>query len=241
MSGADGSVPRSMDPAARVHPDDPLARRMAERRQRMVREHIAARGVRDERVLAAMAEVPRHLFVREHLRRKAYGDHALPIEEGQTISQPYVVARMTELLEVERHHKVLEIGTGSGYQTAILARLARWVYSLERVPELAKTAIARLRSFGVDNVKIVIFDGSMGWSEAAPFDRILVTAGAPAVPETLLGQLGPEGRLLIPEGDRSAQRLVLYRKTGSGVVREAGETVAFVPLVGRFGWDGGTP
>ena len=186
-----------------------------------------------------MAEVPRHLFVREHLRRKAYGDHALPIEAGQTISQPYVVARMTELLRVEPHHKVLEIGTGSGYQTAILARLARWVYSLERLPELAKTAIGRMRELGIDNVKIVIFDGSMGWSEAAPFDRILVTAGAPAVPEALLGQLGEGGRLLIPEGDRQAQRLVLYEKSARGVVREAGEAVAFVPLVGRFGWKRG--
>jgi len=205
----------------------------------MVREHIAGRGVSDPRVLDAMAEVPRHLFVREHLRRKAYGDHALPIEDGQTISQPYVVARMTELLRVEAHHKVLEIGTGSGYQTAILARLARWVYSLERLPELAKTAIGRLRELAIDNVKIVIFDGSMGWSEAAPFDRILVTAGAPAVPEALLGQLGEDGRLLIPEGDRQGQRLVLYEKTARGVVREPGEPVAFVPLVGRFAWGTG--
>ena len=203
----------------------------------MVREHIAGRGVSDPRVLDAMAEVPRHLFVREHLRRKAYGDHALPIEDGQTISQPYVVARMTELLRVEAHHKVLEIGTGSGYQTAILARLARWVYSLERLPELAKTAIGRMRELAIDNVKIVIFDGSMGWSEAAPFDRILVTAGAPAVPEALLGQLGEGGRLLIPEGDRQGQRLVLYEKSARGVVREAGEPVAFVPLVGRFAWE----
>lgn len=218
-------------------------RRMAERRERMVREHIAGRGVEDPRVLRAMAEVPRHLFVREHLRRKAYGDHALPIEAGQTISQPYVVARMTEMLQVEPHHKVLEIGTGSGYQTAILARLARWVYSLERVPELARSAIARLRALGLDNVKVVIFDGSMGWAEAAPYDRILVTAGAPVAPEALVEQLGPEGRLLIPEGDRQWQRLVLYRRTpsgpSSGIVREPGETVAFVPLVGRFGWEDG--
>lgn len=207
----------------------------------MVQEHVAGRGISDPRVLEALAAVPRHLFVREHLRRKAYGDHALPIEGGQTISQPYVVARMTEKLEVEGHHKVLEIGTGSGYQTAVLARLARWVYSLERMPELAKTAIARLREVGCDNVKIVIFDGSMGWSEAAPFDRILVTAGAPAAPGPLLDQLGPGGRLLIPEGDRQAQSLVLYRKTPQAVEREVGEPVAFVPLVGRFGWEGSSP
>jgi protein-L-isoaspartate(D-aspartate) O-methyltransferase len=209
---------------------------MAERRRRMVREHIAARGVSDERVLDAMAAVPRHVFVREHLRRKAYGDHALPIEGGQTISQPYVVARMTEMLRIEPGHTVLEIGTGSGYQTAILARLAKWVYTLERVPELAKIAIGRLRGLGFDNVKVVIFDGSMGWAEASPYDRILVTAGAPAAPEPLIEQLGPGGRLLIPEGDRVAQRLVLYRRTARGVVREPGESVAFVPLVGRHGW-----
>jgi protein-L-isoaspartate(D-aspartate) O-methyltransferase len=211
---------------------------MAERRRRMVREHIAARGVADERVLEAMAEVPRHVFVREHLRRKAYADHALPIEGGQTISQPYVVARMTEMLQVEDRHTVLEIGTGSGYQTAILARLAKWVYTLERVPELAKIAMARLRDLGLDNVKVVIFDGSIGWAEAAPYDRILVTAGAPAAPGPLIEQLGPEGRLLIPEGDRVHQRLVLYRRTPRGVVREAGESVAFVPLLGKHGWKG---
>ncbi|MGD2113596.1 MAG: protein-L-isoaspartate(D-aspartate) O-methyltransferase [Acidobacteriota bacterium] len=211
---------------------------MAERRRRMVREHIAARGVSDPRVLEAMAEVPRHLFVREHLRRKAYGDHALPIEGGQTISQPYVVALMTEMLRIEPGHTVLEIGTGSGYQTAILARLAKWVYSLERVPELAKIAMGRLRDLGLDNVKVVIFDGSMGWAEAAPYDRILVTAGAPAAPEPLVEQLGPDGRLLIPEGSRGSQRLVLYRRTPRGVVREPGEAVAFVPLVGRHGWTG---
>ena len=221
----------------RVDPADPLERRLAERRRRMVRDHIAARGVRDERVLEAMAEVPRHLFVREHLRRKAYGDHALPIEGSQTISQPYVVARMTEMLRIEAGHKVLEIGTGSGYQTAILARLAKWVYTLERVPELAKAAIERMRRFGFDNVKVMIFDGSMGWAEAAPYDRILVTAGAPAAPEPLIDQLGGGGRLLIPEGDRLTQRLVLYRRTPKGVVREPGEEVAFVPLLGRHGWD----
>ena len=192
-------------------------RRMEERRRRMVREHVAGRGISDRRVLEAMAEVPRHRFVREHLRRKAYGDHALPIEGGQTISQPWVVARMTELLAVGPDHKVLEVGTGSGYQTAILAKLGRWVYSLERVPGLAKGA-------------------SMGWAEAAPFDRILVTAGAPAAPEPLLGQLAAGGRLLIPEGDRTNQRLVLYRRTRDGLVREELDGVAFVPLVGRFGW-----
>jgi protein-L-isoaspartate(D-aspartate) O-methyltransferase len=207
-------------------------------RERMVRELVEARGVRDPRVLSAMREVPRHLFVREHLMTQAYGDHALPIGEAQTISQPYVVARMTELAEVEVGHKVLEIGTGSGYQTAILARLARWVYSLERIPDLAHQAIRRMRQLGILNVKIQAFDGTVGWSEVAPFDRIMVTAGAPAPPQPLLDQLAPGGRMVIPEGDRQAQRLMVYEKDAAGRVRaSAHEPVAFVPLVGRHGWD----
>jgi protein-L-isoaspartate(D-aspartate) O-methyltransferase len=211
----------------------------AYRRERMVRDHVAARGVADPRVLAAMREVPRHLFVRPHLRAQAYGDHALPIEGGQTISQPWVVARMTELLAVEPHHSVLEIGTGSGYQTAILARLARRVYSLERVPELARLALGRMRELGFDNVKIQIFDGTVGWSEVAPFDRILVAAGAPRAPAPLVDQLAPGGRLLVPEGGRDSQRLVLYGKNARGRVRrQVGEGVSFVPLVGRHGWSG---
>ena len=140
----------------------------AVQRERMVRELIAARGVRDERVLAALRKTPRHLFVKDHLRSQAYGDHALPIGSAQTISQPYIVARMSELLEVGPEHSVLEIGTGSGYQTAVLALLARRVYSLERVPELAQAAIPRMRQLGFDNVKIQVFDGTVGWSEWAP-------------------------------------------------------------------------
>lgn len=206
-------------------------------RDRMVRELIAARGVADERVLAAMRRVPRHLFVKNHLQGRAYGDHALPIGGGQTISQPYIVARMSELLDVKPGHSVLEIGTGSGYQTAVLALLARWVYSLERVPELAQQAITRMRELKLPNVKIQVFDGTVGWSEWAPYDRILVTAGAPKVPEPLLGQLAPGGALLVPEGSLRGQRLVLYKKSAKGDVRRReGEEVAFVPLVGRHGW-----
>jgi len=208
----------------------------AVQRERMVKL-IAARGVRDERVLAALRKVPRHLFVKDHLRTQAYGDHALPIGAGQTISQPYVVARMSELLELGPTHSVLEIGTGTGYQTAILGLLARRVYSLERVPELAQAAIPRMRALGLDNVKIQVFDGTVGWSEVAPFDRILVTAGAPKVPEPLLDQLAPGGTLLIPEGTLQAQRLVVYRKSARGELRRReGEEVAFVPLLGRHGW-----
>lgn len=209
----------------------------AVQRERMVRELIAARGVRDERVLAALRKTPRHLFVKDHLRSQAYGDHALPIGSAQTISQPYIVARMSELLEVGPEHSVLEIGTGSGYQTAVLALLARRVYSLERVPELAQAAIPRMRQLGFDNVKIQVFDGTVGWSEWAPYDRILVTAGAPKVPEPLLGQLAPGGTLLIPEGELNLQKLVLYRKSPRGEIRrKEGEAVAFVPLLGRHGW-----
>jgi protein-L-isoaspartate(D-aspartate) O-methyltransferase len=206
-------------------------------RERMVRDLVAARGVHDPRVLDAMRKVPRHLFVRDHLRSQAYGDHALPIGASQTISQPYVVARMSELLELAPHHSVLEVGTGSGYQTALLALLARRVYSLERIPELAQQAIPRMRHLGLDNVKIQVFDGTVGWSEWAPYDRILVAAGAPKAPEPLLEQLAPGGSLLIPEGERQTQRLVLYRKSKRGELRrKEGEEVAFVPLLGRHGW-----
>jgi protein-L-isoaspartate(D-aspartate) O-methyltransferase len=210
-------------------------------RERMVRDLIAGRGIKDQRVLEAMRKVPRHLFVRDHLRSQAYGDHALPIGAAQTISQPYIVARMTELLELSPHHSVLEIGTGSGYQTALLATLVRRVYSLERIAELAQQAIPRIRQLKFENVKIQVFDGTVGWSEWAPYDRILVAAGAPKVPEPLLEQLAPGGSLLIPEGERQTQRLVLYRKSARGELRrKEGEEVAFVPLLGRHGWrDGG--
>lgn len=209
-------------------------------RERMIREMIAARGIKDERVLTAFRKVPRHLFVKDHLRAQAYGDHALPIGSAQTISQPYIVARMTEMLEVGPTHSVLEIGTGSGYQTAILAQLARRVYSLERIAELAREAIPRMRQLGLDNVKIQVFDGTVGWSEWAPYDRILVTAGAPKVPEPLLEQLAPGGVLLIPEGQLKEQRLVAYRKSARGGIRRIeGEEVAFVPLLGRHGWKEG--
>ncbi len=207
------------------------------RRRQMVREQIQRRGVSDPRVLEAMEEAPRHLFVRPHLAAQAYEDFALPIEGGQTISQPYIVARMSEMLDVQSHHSVLEIGTGSGYQTLILARLAARVYSLERVGELARRAIERLRQFHLDNVKIQIFDGTVGWSDVGPFDRILVTAAAPSVPKPLLDQLKIGGKLLVPEGSRANQQLVLYEKTSEGLHKLSGEAVCFVPLIGRHGWN----
>lgn len=203
----------------------------------MVEELVRQYGIKDKQVLDALGAVPRHLFVREHLRSQAYGDFALPSEAEQTISQPFVVARMTELLGVSSEHSVLEVGTGTGYQTAILARLAARVYSLERIGSLARQAIIRLRELGVQNVTIRTFDGTVGWSEVSPFDRILVTAAAPAAPEPLLEQLAVGGLLVVPEGDRERQRLIKYRKLrGGGYRRHEGEAVAFVPLVGRFGW-----
>ncbi|MDX1645459.1 MAG: protein-L-isoaspartate(D-aspartate) O-methyltransferase [Thermoanaerobaculia bacterium] len=206
-------------------------------RDRLARFLAERRGIHDQRVIEAFRQIPRHLFVPRHLHTQAYGDHALPIGHGQTISQPYIVARMTEQLEVGPDDSVLEIGTGSGYQTAILATLARRVYSLERIPELARQAIDRMRQLGIENVKIQVFDGTVGWSEMAPFDRILVTAGAPSVPQSLLEQLADSGRLLIPEGGRETQRLTLYDKRGDEIVRREGEHVIFVPLIGRQGWD----
>jgi len=213
-----------------------LKHELAYQRDRMVRL-VEARGVRDVRVLGAMREIPRHMFVPEHMKTQAYGDHALPIGAKQTISQPYVVARMTELLKVESGHSVLEVGTGSGYQTAILSKLARRVFSLERISDLAHHAIDRMRQLGLENVKIQTFDGTVGWSDMAPFDRILVTAGAPKAPQPLIEQLRAGGLLLVPEGGRDEQRLVVYRKLRQGVRRSEGESVMFVPLLGRHGWE----
>ncbi|MEM6797708.1 MAG: protein-L-isoaspartate(D-aspartate) O-methyltransferase, partial [Acidobacteriota bacterium] len=180
-----------------------------------------------------------HLFVRSHLRPKAYDNYALPIEHGQTISQPYIVARMSELLAIDAEHSVLEVGTGSGYQTVVLAYLARVVYSLERISGLARKAIERVRLFDLDNVKIQAFDGTVGWSDVGPFDRILVTAASPSVPPPLLDQLKVGGRLVIPEGDRETQRLRVYDKTRGGVEVRAVDSVTFVPLIGRHGWESG--
>jgi protein-L-isoaspartate(D-aspartate) O-methyltransferase len=207
-------------------------------RDRLVRELERKRGIRDRRVLQAMRRVPRHLFVPEHLLSQAYVDFALPIGEEQTISQPFIVARMTEYLELEPEHSVLEIGTGSGYQTAVLALLARVVYSIERVASLAQDAIARIRDLGLHNVKIHVFDGTIGLSQFAPYDRILVTAGAPKAPPLLLKQLSPGGRMVIPEGDRNVQRLVIYQRLEDGrLSRQEAEDVTFVPLIGRGGWE----
>src|SRR5262245_49431613 len=197
---------------------------------------LRRRGISDPQVLKAMSEIPRHLFVPEVLAAKAYGDHALPIGEMQTISQPYMVARMTELAEVNKDSTVLEIGAGSGYQTAVLSALAGRVFAIERIAELARSAQRNIRQLGCYNATVKWFDGTIGWSEHAPYDAILVAAGSPDVPEPLVAQLGVGGRLVIPIGDTDRQTLVRVIKTETGILRENHEPCVFVKLIGRHGW-----
>ncbi len=205
-------------------------------REEMVRTQIAERGIRNPRVLEAMRRVPRHLFVPEDLRHRAYEDTPLPIGEGQTISQPYMVAWMTELLEAGEGDRVLEIGTGSGYQAAVLCELVKEVYTIEKNLLLAREAEERLRSLGYANVRVRVGDGTLGWPEEAPFDGIIVTAGAPSVPQPLLEQLAEGGRLVIPVGSATMQMLTVVRKEdGAFRTTEEGSCI-FVPLVGKYGW-----
>ncbi len=193
--------------------------------------------IRDARVLDVMREVPRHFFVPEALQSRAYGDHALPIAANQTISQPYIVARMSELLEVSKQSRVLEIGAGSGYQTAVLARLAGQVYAIERIADLAREAQARIRTLGIYNATVKCFDGTLGWNAHAPYDAILVAAGSPDLPEPLLAQLKVGGHLVLPVGTtRESQRLVRVIRTETGYETEDHGGCAFVPLIGRYGW-----
>lgn len=197
---------------------------------------LRTRGIRDERVLKSMGEIPRHLFVPEALEAKAYGDHALPIGEMQTISQPYMVARMTELAEVDKDSTVLEIGAGSGYQTAVLSAVAGRVFAIERISELARSAQRNIRQLGCYNATVKWFDGTIGWSDHAPYNAIVVAAGSPDVPEPLVAQLAVGGRLVIPIGDAERQTLVRVIKTESGIVRENHDACVFVKLIGRHGW-----
>jgi protein-L-isoaspartate(D-aspartate) O-methyltransferase len=207
----------------------------ARQRAEMV-ARLRQQGIRDERVLAAMGAVPRHLFVPELMRHNAYGDHALPIASGQTISQPYIVARQTELLEVTLHDRVLEIGAGSGYQTAVLALVAGQVFALERLPELARGAQTLVRLLGIHNTTIKCFDGTVGWSEFAPHRGILVAAGSPEVPQPLIEQLAPGGKLVIPIGNEKSQRLLRVTRTETGTKTEDCGACQFVKLIGRHGW-----
>ncbi len=207
-----------------------------ELRRTMVETQLVPRGIKDRRVLEAMLKVPRHLFVDESIRHRAYEDMALPIGEGQTISQPYMVALMTELLELKGDERVLEVGTGSGYQAAVLAELAREVYSMERIEALITRARERLRSLGYDNVHIICGDGTRGLPEKAPFDGIIITAGTPGVPEPLKAQLADGGTLVAPVGGRFSQQLVRLRKKGADFSEEYLTPCVFVPLIGEYGW-----
>ena len=208
------------------------------RRERMVDSQIVARGVRDPRVLDALRAVPRHLFVPESSRADAYEDRPLPIGEGQTISQPYMVAVMSAALEARPTDHVLEVGTGSGYQAAILAHLARDVITIERHAVLAAAAECILRSLGILTVRVIVGDGTEGFPACAPYDRILVTAGAPAIPSTLEAQLAEDGRLVIPVGSAGHQVLTLIDRRGGQFIQHDGEGCVFVPLIGRHGWGG---
>ncbi len=203
----------------------------------MVEEQIVSRGIKDPRVIAAMKKVPRHFFVEEALQSQAYSDHPLPIGEKQTISQPYMVALMTEALQLKEKEKVLEIGAGSGYQTAVLAELAEKVFSIERIRSLAIKARQLLYELGYFNVEIKIFDGTIGWMEEAPFDAIIVAAGAPNIPQPLVDQLSIGGRLVIPVGDAYAQDLMRVTKTKEGIKKEDLGGCRFVKLIGRYGWE----
>jgi protein-L-isoaspartate(D-aspartate) O-methyltransferase len=202
----------------------------------MVETQLERRGVKDSRVLEAMRCVPRHEFVPEQSRGVAYSDEPLAIGEGQTISQPYIVAAMTAALGLGGYERVLEIGTGCGYQTAVLSLLCREVYSVECRPELARGAAARLEGMGLSNVHVHCGDGSVGLKDFAPYDAILLAAAAPTVPEPLLEQLNDRGRLIAPVGREDHQHLILVRRQDGEFVAERGEGCRFVPLVGRHGW-----
>jgi protein-L-isoaspartate(D-aspartate) O-methyltransferase len=212
-----------------------MAPSMPKRREALV-EHLRSQGIADERVLAAFAAVPREKFVPPHLRHQAYDDFALEIGEGQTISQPTVVAEITELAMVGGRDRVLEIGAGSGYQAAILAELARFVFTVERIAKLAEAARARLADLGYRNVSIQVMDGTLGWRAQAPYDAIVVSAAAPSVPEALVEQLSDGGRLVIPVGDVGSQQLVRLVRHGNRVRESVHGSVRFVPLIGREGF-----
>lgn len=210
----------------------------ADERIRMVERQILARGITNPRILAAMRQIPRHFFIPPPYDRSAYEDNPLPIGNGQTISQPYIVALMTDLLNPGASDRVLELGTGTGYQTAILAALAKKVVTIERIPAVAELARSNLSRLGITNVEMVVGDGTTGYPSGAPFNAILITAATPQIPAPLIEQLDEGGRIVAPVGSRDIQELVRLRRTGDRIVESHHGGVRFVPLIGMHGWNG---
>ena len=208
----------------------------AGQRRKMVEEQILGRGIKDLSVMEVLSRVPRHLFVNSSLQHRAYGDCPLPIGENQTISQPYIVALMTQVLDLKGGERVLEIGTGSGYQTAILAELASHVFTIERVKPLVKKTKELLEGLKYKNIVFKTFDGTYGWRDQSPFDAILISAATPSIPKSLIEQLADKGRLVAPVGERESQNLIVLNKTGNKVMERKIGSCKFVPLIGKFAW-----
>ena len=208
----------------------------AGQRRKMVEKQILGRGIKDLSVMEVLSRVPRHLFVNSSLQHRAYGDCPLPIGENQTISQPYIVALMTQVLDLKGGERVLEIGTGSGYQTAILAELASHVFTIERVKPLVKKTKELLEGLKYKNIVFKTFDGTYGWRDQSPFDAILISAATPSIPKSLIEQLADKGRLVAPVGERESQDLIVLNKNGNKVMERKIGSCKFVPLIGKFAW-----
>ena len=208
----------------------------AGQRRKMVEEQLLERGIKDLALMEVMSRVPRHLFVDSSLQQRAYGDCPLPIGENQTISQPYIVASMTEALQLKGEERVLEIGTGSGYQTAILAEMASQVFTIERIRPIVQKTKVLLNSLGYASIVFKVFDGTYGWRDQSPFDAILISAATPNIPTALIEQLADKGRLVAPVGGRESQKLTVLNKIGNRLVSREKESCKFVPLIGKFAW-----
>jgi protein-L-isoaspartate(D-aspartate) O-methyltransferase len=215
---------------------EPDIQAYAGQRRKMVEEQILGRGIKDLSVMEVLSRVPRHLFVNSSLQHRAYGDCPLPIGENQTISQPYIVALMTQVLDLKGGERVLEIGTGSGYQTAILAELAAQIFTIERVKPLVKKTKELLEGLKYKNIVFKTFDGTYGWRDQSPFDAILISAATPSIPKSLIEQLADKGRLVAPVGERESQDLIVLNKNGNKVMERKIGSCKFVPLIGKFAW-----
>ena len=215
---------------------EPDIQAYAGQRRKMVEEQILGRGIKDLSVMEVLSRVPRHLFVNSSLQHRAYGDCPLPIGENQTISQPYIVALMTQALDLKGEERVLEIGTGSGYQTAILAELAAQIFTIERVKPLVKKTKELLEGLKYKNIVFKTFDGTYGWRDQSPFDAILISAATPSIPKSLIEQLADKGRLVAPVGERESQDLIVLNKNGNKVMERKIGSCKFVPLIGKFAW-----